>query len=219
MPSDSAFDPSTVHFGPPDHETESVSFRERAQRLFDIAPSLPPGWQRLYGEAMKRLQHLDAPHRTDLFVQGPIEDCGRVHFELSRPDAAVGGLLRKTASRLNATCWVCAGQGKRRRLGLKLMPLCAACYAPRALRSELTRLLRELAAKPSSDQRQIYAAQDMSSRVRALDPPDKWRSLRSTRGNESACFLTAGDLKGMSGALERFRDHRALITGHLPVVA
>lgn len=216
MPSDSAFDPSTVKFGPPDHEIESENFRETAQRLFDITPSLPPGWQRLYEEAMKRLQQLDTLHRTDLFVHGPIEDGGTVRFELSRPDAAVEGLLRKTSARMNATCGVCAGQGKRRRLGLKLMPLCAGCYAPRALRSELSRLLRELTAKPSTDQRQVYGAQDLSSHLRALIPPGKWRRLRSERGNESARFLTGADLKAMSGTLEGFRQHLALITGHTP---
>lgn len=214
MPSDFVFDPSTVKFGPPDYEAESMNFLERAQRLFDIAPSLPPGWQRVYGAAMKGLQDLDAPHRTNLVVHGPIEDGGTVRFELSRPDAAVEGLLRKTSARLNATCWICAGQAKRRRLGLKLMPLCAGCYAPRALRSELTRLLRELTAKPSTDQRQIYAAQDLSSRVRALIPTGQWRQLRSEQGNETARFVTLDDLQRMAGRLGAFRDHLAQITGH-----
>jgi len=214
MPSDFVFDPFTVKFGPPDREGEWKNFRERAQRLIDIAPSLPPGWQRLYGAAMKGLQHLDAPHRTNLFVHGPIEDGGTVRFELNRPDAAVEGLLRKTSARLNATCWICAGLAKRRLLGLTSMPLCAGCYAPRALRSELARLLRESTAKPSTDQRQIYAAQGLSSRVRALIPREKWRQLRSEQGNETARFVTRDDLQRMAGRLEAFRDHLAQITGH-----
>jgi hypothetical protein len=203
-----------VKIGPPDHDCEPVNFREAVQRLVDITSSLPPGWQQVYGEAMKRLKQLDAPHRTDMFIHGPLEDGGKIRFELSRTDAAVEGLLRKASARLNATCWICAGQAKRRRLGLRMMPLCAGCYAPRALRSELTRLLRELAVKPATEQRQIHAAQDLSPRIRALIPPEKWRRLRSERGNEAVRFLTEDDLKGFSGSLEALRDHLALITGH-----
>lgn len=181
-------------------------YSKHIRLLMIEADRVPVGWRKTYADAMRDLLTRDCVSRSNLSVSGPYIEAGEIGFEVSKDDACVAGILRKTAARLRGQCQVCGAPARMRVNGINRRPLCAECYAPRALASELTRLLRDLAEPVAADSRTLYSAHDLSPRIRALLPDSCWHHVQSENGNSMARCLAAHELRGMSDWLRTVQE-------------
>ena len=216
MQSVSPFNVFGVRIQPTETGTVAPDYWSSVQQLASVTDTLPPGWQAPYGRAMLALEAVNAPRREVLIVSGPFFDTGTVRFEVDRPDPVVEGLLRKTAARLNSSCWCCGRPARQRRLGLALMPLCAACYAPRALRAEVNLLLHPYLSGAATPFFSLYPFRDFSARLRQIIPSSCWRHVRAEDNTFSTRLLTGDDLLKLAPSLVAFKDHLTALTGHGP---
>lgn len=157
--------------------------------------SVPAGWRPVFDDAVRRLQGMDCPQRSDLRVTGPWIDNGQLAFSLSRVDRCVDGLVRRTAAQLQARCELCGRSGRMRLLGIRSRVLCAECFAPRALEQDINRLLDEGRA-----QEPIVFEADVPPRIRAVVRPDSWREHRDAHGH-LVRYLLREDLRGWPNLL------------------
>jgi hypothetical protein len=178
------------------------NYSKHIRLLMIEADRVPVGWRKAYDDVMRDLLAIDFASRSNLVVSGPFIQDGEISFGVSKDDACVAGILRKTAARLRAQCQVCGAPARMRVNGLKRRPLCAECYAPRALAAELTRLLQDLAA----DSRTLYSARELSPRIRALLPESCWHHVQSECGTNVARCVATHDLRGMSDWLRTVRE-------------
>ncbi len=189
-------------------QASSTNYSKHIRLLMTEADRVPVGWRKTYANAMRDLLTKDCASRSNLRVSGPFIEAGEIAFEVSKDDACVAGILRKTAARLRGQCQVCGAPARMRVNGINRRPLCAECYAPRALAAELTRLLRDLAA----DSQTLYSAHELSPRIRALLPASCWHHVQSECGTNIARCLGAHKLRGMSDWLRTVRDRALVMT-------
>jgi hypothetical protein len=187
-------------------------YSKHIELLMITADQVPVGWRKTYVEAMRVLLTKDCASRSSLVVSGPLIQDGEIGFHVSKDDPCVAGILRKTAARLQAQCQVCGAQARMRVIGLKRRPLCAECYAPRALTAELTRLLQDLKVRAPADSPKLYSAHDLSPRIRALLPDSCWHHVQSECGANVVRCIASDDLRGMSDWLRAIRDRALALT-------
>jgi hypothetical protein len=187
-------------------------YSKHIELLMITADKVPAGWRRTYAEAMRDLMTRDCAFRSSLVVSGPLIQDGEIGFHVSKVDPCVAGILRKTAARLQGQCQVCGAQARMRVIGLKRRPLCAECYAPRALTAELTRLLQDLKVRAAGKSPTLYSAHDLSPRIRALLPDSCWHQVQSECGANVVRCIASDDLRGMSDWLRAIRDRALALT-------
>jgi hypothetical protein len=207
------FDVASVSFGAAAPAGAGMGYAAQLRGLALVAQSLPPGWRTVYAKAMRKLAAMETPARFDLEISGPLYEAGDLAFHVSRPDRAVQGVLGKLIRQLACRCWICAKAARPRRLGLMLMPLCAECHAPRALRAEIAALLRDLQRVTNEPTPGVRPASSLSPQLRTIIPPLMWRQIRADEGDAVATFLTWDDLRDASPALAGFQAHLADLTG------
>jgi hypothetical protein len=193
-------------------QASPTNYSKHIRLLMTEADRVPVGWRKTYADAMRDLLTKDCASRSNLRVSGPFIEAGEIAFEVSKDDACVAGILRKTAARLRGQCQVCGAPARMRVNGIKRRPLCSECYAPRALASDLTRLLRDLAEPAAADSRTLYSAHDLSPRIRALLPASCWHHVQSECGIDVTRCLTTHDLRGMSDWLRAVRERVLAMT-------
>jgi hypothetical protein len=180
--------------------------------LMITADQVPVGWRRTYAEAMRVLLSRDCASRSSLVVSGPLIQDGEIGFHVSKDDPCVAGILRKTAARLQGQCQVCGAPARMRAIGLKRRPLCAECYAPRALTAELTKLLQDLKVRAAGKSPTLYSAHDLSPRIRAMLPDSCWHHVQSECEAKVVRCIASDELRGMSDWLRAIRDRARALT-------
>lgn len=75
---------------------------------------VPVGWRKTYADVLRDLLARDCASRSNLVLSGPSVEAGEISFSVSKDDACVAGILRKTAARLRGQSGVrCAGTHAR----------------------------------------------------------------------------------------------------------
>jgi hypothetical protein len=201
---------TNIQCGPP--QADPSNYSKHIRLMMIKTERVPVGWRKTYADMMRDLLARDCASRSNLVLSGPFIRDGEISFCVSKDDACVAGILRKSAARLRCQCQVCGAPARMRVIGLKQRPLCAECYAPRALAAELTRLLQDLTQRAAADSRKLISAHDLSPRVRALLPDSSWRHVQSECGTDVTRCLTAHDLRGLSDWLRAVRERVILMT-------
>lgn len=154
---------------------------------------VPAGWQACFCEMLQMLHAANDPCRSQTYFDEFKIENGALTLEPLFPDRTVHGIVRKYGQKLTCTCMLCGKPGHKRQLGFSAAPLCAQCYAMRALRSEINVLLQslELDRKEGKD---ILVENDFSPRCR-LALADAWEIVTAPDGKTAVRCISAAALQ------------------------
>lgn len=181
------------------------SFSASIRGLENSIDHLPKGWHAPLCSLLLRLKAVKAPVRKALGFQVSTDEYDLLTFQMSRDDPVVCGVLRKAMARCATTCQQCGKHGGPRQIGFKRLALCAACYAPMALKAEVRKVLDVLT---HVDQRtpKVFSEADWSPRLVAVVPAEQWRRTRLLAEQGYLRYVTLEDAARMVPWLQRLRQ-------------
>ena len=166
---------------------------------------LPGGWRAPLCSLLLGLKAVKAPVRKSLGFQVSTDEYDVLTFQMSREDPVVRGVLRKAVVRCASTCQVCGKRGGPRQIGFRKFALCAACYAPRALKAEVWKVLDVLTHIDHGTPK-VFSEADWSTRLVAVVPADQWRLTRLPAQQGYLRYLTLEDAAQMVPWLQRLKQ-------------
>lgn len=173
----------------PDH-SESP-YLDSVHRLAATNKGIPRGWNMLYRRLTESLLAAQANSRRDLELGLPLICDGTLYVPQSRCDHTVRGILRRYSAKLACTCTQCGSRAKARQVGLSMQPLCARCYAYRALRWQLAYFLNTILTRQAGDP-DILPESEVPPLVRIALPDQIWISAKHMTSNGIRRCTTVG---------------------------